>query len=142
MYVYNMCTLQIDNKSDNEIAPYTGDCVNTWELLYADDTMVMGSRAREINIILQQIEIESGKYNLKLNHDNCCLYIGMNGKANIHSMDEKQVEKADKVEYLGDIITTEASRNANTSNIMSKALGTCEQPKLFWRQTTYSSLVW
>ena len=36
---------------DNKIAPYTGDCVGAWELLYADDTMVMGSRAREINII-------------------------------------------------------------------------------------------
>jgi len=124
----------VHTEVDHKIAPYTGDCVNTWELLYADDTMVMGSRAREINIILRQIAIESDKYNLKLNHDKC-FYIGMNGRADIHFKDGKKVEKADKVEYLGGVITTEASRNAEISNRMSKALGTCKKLKLFWRQT-------
>jgi len=124
----------VHQEIDHKIAPYSGDCTSAWELLYADDTMVMGSRAREINIILKQIEIESEKYNLKLNHDKC-FYIGMNGKADIHFMDGKRVTKADKVEYLGGVITAEASRNAEISNRMSKALGTCKKLKLFWRQT-------
>jgi len=124
----------VHQEVDHKIAPYSGDCTSAWELLYADDTMVMGSRAREINIILKQIEIESEKYNLKLNHEKC-FYIGMNGKADIHFMDGKRVTKADKVEYLGGVITTEASRNAEISNRMSKALGTCKKLKLFWRQT-------
>ena len=50
---------------DHQTIPFQGECTNVWKLLYADDTMVMGNKAREINIILKQIEIESDKYNLK-----------------------------------------------------------------------------
>jgi len=96
--------------------------------------MVMGNRAREINIILKQIEIESEKYNLKLNHDKC-FYIGMNGTANIHFKDGKKIEKADKMTYLGGTITPNASRNAEISSRMSKALATCQKLKIFWQKT-------
>jgi len=88
--------------------------------------MIVGNRAREINILLKQIDIESEKYNLKLNHDKC-FYIGMNGKANIHVKDGKKIAKADKYEYLGGTITQNASRNAENSSTMSKALGTCKK---------------
>ena len=33
------------------IAPHTNNCTNIWELLYADDTMVLGNRASEIYVI-------------------------------------------------------------------------------------------
>ena len=29
--------------------------LNVWELMYADDTMLVGTRAREINILLAEI---------------------------------------------------------------------------------------
>ena len=51
----------------------------------------------------------------------------MNGKANIHFKDGKKIEKADKYEYLGGTITPNASRNAEISSHMSKALGTCKK---------------
>ena len=41
----------VHQEVDYKIVQFTGDCTNIWELLYADDTMVMGNRAREINII-------------------------------------------------------------------------------------------
>jgi len=122
---------------DDSIRAYKIDVAPIWELLYADDTMIMGNRAREINILLKQIEIESEKYNLKLNHDKC-FYIGMNGKANIHFKDGKKIAKADKYEYLGGTITPNASRNAEISSRMSKALGTCKKLKLFWKKTNAS----
>ena len=59
----------------------------------------------------------------------------MNGKANIHFKDGKKIARADKVEYLGGTITPEASRNAEISSRMSKALGTCKTLKVFWRKT-------
>ena len=31
-------------------------CRNLWELLYADDTMLIGTRAREINMLVKAIE--------------------------------------------------------------------------------------
>ena len=32
---------------------------NLWELLYADDTMLIGTRARELNMLIKAIEEES-----------------------------------------------------------------------------------
>ncbi len=32
------------------------DCFSYWELLYADDTMLIGNRARGLNIIIAEIE--------------------------------------------------------------------------------------
>ena len=116
---------------DHKIAPYIGNVFPHWELLYADDTMVMGSRAREINIILKAIEIESEKYNLRLNKGKC-FYVGMNGTANIHFKDGKKGSKADTVTYLGGTITSDSSRNAEISSRMSKALATCYKLKTFW----------
>ena len=116
------------------ISPYCNEVLHTWELLYADDTIVMGSRAREINIILKQIEIESGKYNLSLNKDKC-FYIGMNGTANIHFKDGTKIKKTDNIMYLGGTITENASRNSEVSSRMSKALATCHKLKIFWRKT-------
>ena len=103
---------------------HIGDCAKVWELLYADDTMAMASRARKINITPKQIKMESERYNIALNHSKrVCL--GINGKANIHFKDDKEMAKADKVGYLGGIITPKAGRNAEISSRMSKALGTC-----------------
>ena len=102
--------------------------------------MIMGYRAREINIILRQIEIESEKYNLKLNKSKC-YYVGMNGKANIHFKDGTKIEKADQVTYLGGTITATASREAEISSRMTKALATCQKLKIFWRKTN-ASIAW
>ena len=45
--------------------------MDNWELIYADDTMLIGKRAREVNIILAAIEKTSSKYNLSLNYNKC-----------------------------------------------------------------------
>jgi len=60
--------------------------------LYGDDTMVMGTRAQEMNIVLKQIDIECDKYILKLNRSKC-FYIGMNSKENIHFKDSQKIFK-------------------------------------------------
>ena len=41
------------------------------ELFYADYTLVMASTAAAAETILQHIELESGKYNMNLNHTKC-----------------------------------------------------------------------
>jgi len=122
---------------DDAIRPCESDCAPVWQLLYTEDTMIMGSRAREINIILKQIETESDKYNRKLNHSKC-VYIGVNGKAHIHFKGGKKIRKADTYEYLGRAITPNASRNTEISSRTSKALGTCKKLKIFCRKTNAS----
>ena len=96
--------------------------------------MLMGKRAREINLLLKQIEIESENYNLKLNHSKC-FYVGMNGKADIHFKDGTKIKKVDEVTYLGGKITSDASRSTEINSRISKALGTCRKLKTFWRKT-------
>ena len=80
------------DKVSYKIAGKANTCSHTYDLLYADDTMLMGERAREINLILQAIEEESEYYNLSLNFDKC-FYIGMNGTANIHFKDGTPVKQ-------------------------------------------------
>ena len=93
------------------------DCINAWELLYADDTMLMGTRARELNILLAAIEDESAKYNLRLNYGKCN-YLAMNGKANIHFKNGTKLTKVEKATYLGGTIGCNATRNEEINNRM------------------------
>ena len=82
---------EVDSKIDN----HGLDHFNWWELIYADDTMLVGHRSREINILIKAIEKASAKYNLKLNYGKCN-YIAMNGKAHIHFSDGKPMKQVDK----------------------------------------------
>ena len=52
-------------------------------MIYADDTMLIGKRARELNLLMAEIEKESSKYNLRLNYKKCN-YVAMNGNAHIY----------------------------------------------------------
>ena len=72
----------IHEELESKIGSHHLDYFYWWELVYADETMLIGKRAREINMLLAAIEKTSAKYNLRLNYDKCN-YIGMNGKANI-----------------------------------------------------------
>ena len=45
--------------------------IDLTELLYADDTLIMASTAAAAETIFQHIELESGKYNMNLNHTKC-----------------------------------------------------------------------
>ena len=42
-----------------------------YDILYADDTLLITKNARKINILIKEIEIESNKYNMKLNKGKC-----------------------------------------------------------------------
>ena len=91
------------NAIGHKICPYSPECLGRFEVLYADDTLIFGNRAREINILLHQLEHESALYNLHLNKSKC-VYLGMNGKANVHFKDGTQIEKVGDTPDLGGII--------------------------------------
>ena len=54
--------MDIHTQLDHEIVAKSIDLYNLWELLYADDTMLIGTRVRELNLLIKAIEEESGKY--------------------------------------------------------------------------------
>ena len=60
--------MDIHTEIDHKILGKSIDiCRNLWELLYADDTMLIGTRARELNLLIRAIEEDSEKYNVRLN---------------------------------------------------------------------------
>ena len=67
-------------------------CNNLWELLYADDTGLIGTRARELNMLIKAIEEESEKYNLRLNYDKCN-YLDVYGKADMKFRDGSKMQE-------------------------------------------------
>ena len=105
-------------------------------MIYADDTMLIGNRAREINVLLAATEKTAAKYNLRLNYDKCN-YIEMNGKANIHFSNGKPFKEVDQAPYLGGICN-DASRWKELNNRITKALVTCNRLKTFWYKTKCS----
>ena len=108
-----------------------------WEFIYADDTMLIGKSAREINILFAAIEKTSAKYNLKLNYDKCN-YVAMNGKTDIHFSNGQKLKEVDQAPYLGGLICKDASRWRELNNRISKALVTCNRLKTFWYKTNCS----
>ena len=116
----------------NQCFPFCG-----WELVYANDTMLIGTRARELNILLKEIEHECATYNLKLNYKTCT-HIAMNGKTHIHFSDGTKLEEVDSVVYLGGTITKDAGRLEEIQHRCAQALQTCCKLKFFWRKTNCS----
>ena len=125
--------MEVDHKIvGNQVYPF-----DYWELMYADDTMIVGNRAREMNILLKEIERECAKYNLKLNYKKCN-YIAMNGKADIHFGDGTKLEEVQSAVYLGGTLTKDGGRAEEIQNRFSKALLTCGKLKVFWSKTKCS----
>ena len=85
----------------------------------SDDTVLIGTRARELNMLIKAMEEESAKYNLRLNYDKCN-YIGMYGKADIKFKDGSKMQEAQGVTYLGGKLTNKASRHVEVLSRIKK----------------------
>ena len=103
------------------------------ELLYADDTMLIGTRARELNMLIEAIE-ESQQYNVMLNYDRCN-YLAMYGNADIKFRDGSKMRETHEVTYLCGKLTKSASRHVEVLSRINKALQTCMRLKFFWSKT-------
>ena len=77
--------------------------------------MLIGSRARELNLLLAEIEIECAKCNLKLNYGRCT-YIAMNGKGYIYFKNGGKLKEMEEITYLGGILTKDAGRMRELSH--------------------------
>ncbi len=74
------------------------------DLLYADDTLLLANDTRVMNILIKEIEIESTKYNMKLNKKKCN-FIAINcSKPNVHFSDGTKLSQVEQAVYLGGIL--------------------------------------
>ena len=122
----------IHNELDSKIIAGKLDHFRYHEILYADDTLIIGKRAREVNMIIKAIEKESAKYNMKLNKGKCN-HIDMNCKADVKFEGGAKLDKLDKAVYLGGTITEKALKTAEIQTRLGKAMTTAFRLKEFWK---------
>ena len=91
------------------------------DLLYADDTMLVSSRANPVNKMLHAIEKHSKRYNLNINKEKCN-YISMNTKDTVKFSDETNMKKAEEAEYLGAIMTKKHTARTELENRIAKTM--------------------
>ena len=102
--------------------------------MYADDTVLIGTRARELNMLINAMEEESEKYKLRFNYDKC-KYLAMYEKADIKFRDGSKMQETHEVTDLGGKLTKTASRHVEVLSRISKALQTCMKLKFFCSKT-------
>ena len=99
--------------------------------------VLVGHRARELNVLLSALEKALVKYSLKLKYDKCN-YIAMNGHAHTHPSDSRPMKQVDKATYLGSEISQDAGRWTELNNRMNIAWRTFNKLKTFWYKTDCS----
>ena len=106
----------------------TMDLVDFSNILYADDTFLVGKHSRELNKILHAIEKHSSRYGMKLNKGKC-VYLNMNNNNNIKFKDGSVMPRENEATYLGAKITKKNLNKKEVDERVCKALGTCSKLK-------------
>ena len=102
------------------------------EVLYADDTIMVGHKPREIQERLVLLEKEASKYGLKLNKTKC-EHLGINATANIMFKDSTVVKTVSKAKYLGVILTNKAEPNVEANERIRQCTATWKQMDKYWK---------
>ena len=103
------------------------------ELLYADDTPLIGSNKKSIEILLHAVENQSSRYNMNLNKAKCeTLAINFKGKLRFKSGETIKNVKA--ATYLGATLNATGYR-AEVEGRLQKANAVFNKLKTLWRNT-------
>ena len=109
--------------------------METDDILYADDTICISEDEEALSRLLQAIEVEGGKYRLRLNKKKCeYLHCGTAGK--IYFTDGTQVPKQHEVKYLGCNMNDKADPEREIVNRKKACMITLNQLHLFSLQPT------
>ena len=118
--------------------------INSTNLLYADDTLLIGSRPQPRNLLIATIAKPSERYGMKLNVAKC-EYLGVNIKkhkkgAKIVFPDETLMKRVGKTTYLGGNIYDNGSSKGEVENRISRAAIVFGKLRPFW--SSDSSTKW
>ena len=109
------------------------DVVDFSNILYADDTFLVGKHSRELNKILWAIEKHSGRHGMKLNKKKC-VYINMNNKNNSKFTDGTTMPREEEATYLGAKITKKNQNRKEIDERIGTILRICNKLKLFLKK--------
>ena len=96
--------------------------VSMLDIEFADDTVLISRNCEHLQTLLQIVQTEAAKYNLRLNHGKCKL-VSYNSQVEINFTDGSKVPKATSVVYLGAVIDSQG----RPGNEISKRIGECRQ---------------
>ena len=100
----------------------------------------MAKTAESVEIILHNIELESSKYSLKLNH-NKCIHIQMNAIERIHFMEGNVVPIQTQADYLGGGIKNTGDHKPELQHRITATWATFRELDLLWGKST-ASIKW
>ena len=101
------------------------------EVMYADDTICIGTDTRKINQMLEAIEVEGEKCGLKLNKKKCeVMYTAED--ANVHFKDGTRVPRKTEVKYLGCELNQQTDYNKELGKRIAATMITLKKLDLFW----------
>ena len=103
------------------------------ELLYADDTLLVGSEKKAVEKLLHAIENQSNRYGMKLNKAKCET-LALNFKGKIKFQDGETVPGSKASTYLGATLNTTGYR-AEVESRLQKANAVFNKLKTLWRNT-------
>ena len=80
------------------------------EVLYADDTILSGKDAKQVQKVLQKIEEVSREYGLTLNKEKC-VHLRISNNNRVEHKDKKQMPVEDDTKYFGSITQLQMRHN-------------------------------
>ena len=107
------------------------------EILYADDTILVGTDTRKINAYLAELEAAAAAYGLRLNKDKCCV-IAMYNNPNIKFADGTPVVKVKEAKYLGVVLAEDASILKEINARIKNTMATWRSLSTFWKHSNCS----
>eukprot|EP00972_Heterocapsa_arctica_P024463 3610411-Heterocapsa_arctica.AAC.1 len=110
------------------------------KLFYADDTFILASSHQAAELLLHNIQSESGKYNLSLNFKQCVL-LRLNAIHNVCFDNGDMVPVCDSALYLGSNIFAHGNHPSAIQNSISVTLMTLKKLNTFWTKFP-SSIKW
>jgi hypothetical protein len=109
------------------------DVVDFSNILYADDTFLVGKRSQELNKILWAIEKHSARYGMKLNRGKCvCINMGVRNV--IKFKNGEKMKQENEATYLGGVISKQALSRTEVESRVKKALETCRKLNIFFKK--------
>lgn len=125
----------IHYKIDGQMAIQRVPGTNYDEVVYADDTICIGTDTRKLNLLLKEIEEEEeeegNKCGLILNKNKCEAVSNKPG-ANIHFADGTPLTKKAEVKYLGCMLNAKGNTRTELGKRISNAMTTLKKLYLFW----------
>ena len=121
--------------SDRAKASVTAD--RLYDLLYADDTLLIGLDAADVEELASAVEVAGGRFGLKL-HWGTTRALSVCTNIGIKSSDGTLIPEAGSVGYLGGLISEDGRFDSELSRKIGTAAGDFKQLRTVWNRAKVS----